>query len=69
MKAYETFRNSASVGKKLARIGFVAGTLLAVPYICNDGCAYSSGCARAAERQKVTSPAEAIENLEIILTK
>lgn len=63
MEFYKTIKNIASTGAKIAIVA-------ALPYLCNDGCAYSGNKASAAEvRQEVRAPVMESENLEIILEK
>ncbi len=69
MSIYENFRNSVSMGRKAARIGIIAGTLLAVPYICDDGCAVLSGYARADEKQETVAQTTPSETLETVISE
>jgi hypothetical protein len=63
MKTYENIKNIVSIGKKVAAIGILAS----IPYVCEDGCAYTSGYARAAERQETTPVIASPETLETII--
>lgn len=70
MEFYKTLKDIASVTKKIAAVTFVAS----LPYLCNDGCAYSGNKAHAAEIRQETritenSQTPETETLEAVLEK
>ena len=66
MEIYKTIKKIASNTPKIAAIGIVA----AMPYICDDGCAYSGNKTYAAEaRQEIIEKTQETSNLETVLEK